>query len=335
MLFRSTLALSLASWAVSQMAGPARTDFRLATGGIELAATLTVPEGPGPHPAVLLLSGSGPSTRQNLEKFSDQINDVGFATLVFDKRGSGQSTGSWASASFDDSVRDAQAAIAWLTKDSRIDHRRIGIWGVSQAGWFIPAIVDRTPSLAFAIVLTGGGATPRDVEMFMHEAALDRANVSPEDRSKARQMLNAYFDWLGTGTSRQGVVDLIESARKELWYSAVTLDGVLPSDAGRHNWEWVATFDPMPLIERMTLPTLVVLGASDQMGSPDSAERRWRSGLTRAGNTRAQVVMIEGMGHAASIGSSHTEGGAVMPAYTAVVSRFLEAFRKDTPQRAE
>src|SRR6185369_9290997 len=124
-------------------------------------------------------------------------------------------------------------AIAVLQQDSRIDRRRVGVWGVSQAGWFIPALAARTPSLAFAIVLTGGGATPREVEMFMHEASLERANVDPAGRAQAREMLKAYFDWLGSGRDRQGVVDLITKAKTQPWYQAVAIDGVMPSDEGR------------------------------------------------------------------------------------------------------
>jgi hypothetical protein len=96
-------------------ASPARaqssTDLKIPVRGAVLAATLTLPAGTGPHPGVVLLAGSGPSTR--------------------------------------------------------------------------------TPSLAFAIILTGGGATPREVEMFMQEVSLERANVDAQGRVQAREMLEA------------------------------------------------------------------------------------------------------------------------------------------------
>ena len=298
-------------------------DQKVSVRGAVLAATITVPTGKGPYPGVVLLSGSGPSTRSSLKKFSDQLNAEGFATLVFDKRGSGESTGSWTSASFEDNVADAAAAVALLQQDPRIDSRRVGVWGVSQAGWFIPALAARTPSLAFAIVLTGGGATPREVEMFMHEASLERANVDAAGRAEARDMLSAYFAWLGTGRDRQSVVDRITRAKTQPWYRAVAIDGVLPSDEGRPNWEWVARYDPIPDIAKMTMPTLVLLGGDDQMGSPTVAAERWKAGLSKAGNSRATVLIVPGMGHAATIGSAHAQGGAIMPEYSKAVSAFL------------
>lgn len=321
------LIIAVLLWNVPQEPSVTSIDISIEADSIELAATLTLPSGAGPHPAVVMLGGSGPSTREDLRKFSDLFTTQGFATLVYDKRGSGQSTGSWATASFDDNVQDARAAIAILENDPRVDQTRIGVWGVSQAGWFVPILADRTPSLAFAIVLTGGGSTPREVEMFMYDEQLDRANVTAEQRSQARRLLEAYFAWLGSGSDHDGVLALIDQARAEPWYAAVALDGVMPSAENRPNWEWVANFDPLPFIEKMALPTLVVLGAEDRMGPTPTAVERWRSGLARAGHDVSQVVVIDGMGHAASIGAHHAPGSGVMPEYATTVAAFLKAFR--------
>jgi alpha-beta hydrolase superfamily lysophospholipase len=302
-------------------------DLTIASGDVTLAATLTLPAGSGRHPAAVLLAGSGPSTRQNLRRFSDHLNALGVATLVYDKRGSGQSTGSWTTASFDDAVADAQAAVATLQKHPRVDAARVGVWGVSQAGWFIPVLVDRTPSLAFAIVLTGGGSTPREVELFMHRAALDRAGISGAERADAERLLAGYFDWLGTGRGREQLVAAMAEARKTRWYPAISLDAVMPSDRNRPAWEWVATFDPLPYIERMRLPTLVLLGSADQMGSTAAARERWLAGFARAANDRGRVIVIEGMGHAASVGAAHQPGGAMMPEYTSAVAAFIASLK--------
>lgn len=301
-------------------------DVNIPVRGATLAATISYPAGPGPHPAVVMLSGSGPSTRDTLRKFAEPMRQLGFATLVFDKRGVGESTGSWTSASFDDNVADAAAAMDALKRAPRIDGSRVGVWGVSQAGWFIPALAARRADLAFAIVLTGGGTPPRDVEMFMHEQALDSANIAAPDRAKAIALLNAYFDWLGTGRDRQRVVDLITAAKGSRWYAPVAIDGVMPSEAGRSNWEWVALYDPARDIARMKVPTLVILGGDDRMGSPSGAAQRWKAGLQAAGNTEARVEIVQGMGHAATIGANHDQGSAVMPAYLELVSRFLSRF---------
>jgi pimeloyl-ACP methyl ester carboxylesterase len=101
----------------------------------------------------------------------------------------------------------------------------------------------------------------------------------------------------------------------------------MPSEANRPNWEWVARFDPMPHIAKMTLPVLVLLGEADSMGSTEVAARRWRDGLARAGKARARVLVIRGMGHAATIGPNHQHGGATIPAYFTEVEKFLSALK--------
>jgi pimeloyl-ACP methyl ester carboxylesterase len=270
----SALLLILGLTSSVNLSQPAQSDLRIAVDGAELAATLTVPAGDHRHPAVLLLAGSGPSTRQGLRRFADHFTRLGFATLVFDKRGSGQSTGSWTTASLADMVADAKAAIAVLQEDPRIDPARIGVWGVSQAGWFVPVLAEQTPTLAFAMVLTGGGATPQE------------------------------------GTP---------------WLAALGIEGVMPSDANRPSWEWVARFDPAPYIARMRVPTLVLLGAEDLMGSPTVAAERWTQGLAAANNTKSFVEIVPGMGHAATIGSQHEQGGATLPDYFSAVERFVRA----------
>jgi len=302
-------------------------EIRITSSGVELAATLTLPAGDGPHPAAVLLAGSGPSTRGDLLRFCEHLNSLDVATLVYDKRGCGQSSGSWTTASLDDVVADARSAFGVLRGHPRVDPDRIGVWGVSQAGWFIPVLAERTPELAFAIVLTGGGSTPREVELFMHRAALERIGATDAERAEAEGLLAMYFDWLGTGQEHEELVAAMTEARTTRWYSVLSLDRVMPSEQDRPKWEWVASFDPLPYIEKMHLPTLVLLGGADPMGSTPAALERWQAGLERARNPRARVVVIEGMGHAAALGPHHQKDAPLMSGYLAEVAAFSASLR--------
>jgi hypothetical protein len=63
-------------------------------GEVKLAGTLFVPLKKGTHPAVVFFHGSGPQTRDSyLRFFADLFAQHGVATLIFDKRGTGASTG--------------------------------------------------------------------------------------------------------------------------------------------------------------------------------------------------------------------------------------------------
>ena len=70
--------------------------------GIRLAGTLTIPASDGPHPAVALLTGSGPQDRDETVfghrpflVLADYLSRRGIVVLRFDDRGIGQSTGNF------------------------------------------------------------------------------------------------------------------------------------------------------------------------------------------------------------------------------------------------
>ena len=71
-------------------------------GPVTLSGTLLLPESRGPHPAIVLAHGSGAQDRNgylaNIRFMADHLARHGIAVLTFDKRGSGRSTGDWASA---------------------------------------------------------------------------------------------------------------------------------------------------------------------------------------------------------------------------------------------
>ena len=83
------------------------------------------------------------------------------ATLCFDKRGVGQSTGTFvfvgakdSIAVFDDLAGDMAAGVAFLRTRPEIDAKRIGLAGVSQAGWIMP-LAARKAQPAFMVLMVG------------------------------------------------------------------------------------------------------------------------------------------------------------------------------------
>lgn len=133
-----------------------KEDVRFRNGDVTLAGTLTLPPGPGPFPAIVLLHGSGPVTRDVVlaEYFASQ----GIATLAYDKRGTGESGGTYRhdvdAQEFERLAGDAAAAVAFARGRGEIDLRRVGLWGISQAGW-IAAIVARSPDVSFSVLVSG------------------------------------------------------------------------------------------------------------------------------------------------------------------------------------
>ena len=133
-----------------------KEDVRFRNGDVTLAGSLTLPPGRGPFPAIVFLHGSGPITRDVVlaEYFATQ----GIATLAYDKRGTGASGGTYThdvdAQEFERLAGDALAAVAFARGRAEVDPGRVGLWGISQAGW-IAAIVARSPNVAFSVLVSG------------------------------------------------------------------------------------------------------------------------------------------------------------------------------------
>ena len=151
---------------------PARAlEVRFSGGGATLAGTLTLPPGPGPHPAVAWVHGSGPTPRAYLPDLQALLLRHGVAVLAYDKRGIGQSGGSYPGESatepaIDILARDAAAAVRFLAGRPEIDRTRVGLAGHSQAGWIIPVAASREPAARFVVIFSGPAVTADENDLF-------------------------------------------------------------------------------------------------------------------------------------------------------------------------
>lgn len=124
-----------------------------------------------PHSAVVLGHGSGPKTIRDLDGLASRVLDLGLAVLRYDKRGTGKSEGRFVPSSTsevnvaipDYYAEDMAAAVRFLRANPKIDARRVGLMGESQAGWVIPPAAVRADSIAFVILLSGPVMPLRDV----------------------------------------------------------------------------------------------------------------------------------------------------------------------------
>jgi uncharacterized protein len=192
----------LCAGAATAQTPPSERDVTFANGAIELQGTLMLPAGTGPHPAIVFLHGSGPATRAGARSYALEFAKLGVASLFFDKRGSGKSGGSWTNASLDDLAADAIAAVQFVKAQPGIDATRIGFWGVSQAGWVATVAASRSRDVAFLMIISGGGASPLEPEMFSYTQAFERAGLSAEEKAEAFSVLDDYFRYLATGENR-------------------------------------------------------------------------------------------------------------------------------------
>jgi len=130
-------------------------------GDVRLSYRLDLPERTGPVGAVVFGHGSGTQTKDSCRFLAHRFLARGMATLCFDKRGVGQSTGMFVFVGardsipvFDDLASDMAAGVAFLRTRPEIDAKRIGLAGVSQAGWIIPIAAQKARP-AFMVLMVG------------------------------------------------------------------------------------------------------------------------------------------------------------------------------------
>ena len=157
-----TLALLGACQADSPSRPSAVSGGTFPSGDIRLGYTLDLPSGAGPFPAIVFGHGSGRATRDEARGLALRLVAAGFAVLRYDKRGVGESTGVYEGVGVGNSTRmlglladDMAAGVAFLRTRPEIDPRRIGLMGVSQAGWIIPLAAQRAPNVAFMVLVVG------------------------------------------------------------------------------------------------------------------------------------------------------------------------------------
>ena len=146
-------------------------EVRFTSGTAVLSGTLTLPAGPGRHPAVAFVHGSGSTERAYLPDLQALLVRNGVAVLAYDKRGIGQSSGFYPGESptagaIDVLARDAAAAARFLRSQPEIDPARVGLAGHSQAGWIMPLAGSRDPAIRFLVVFSGPAVTADENDLY-------------------------------------------------------------------------------------------------------------------------------------------------------------------------
>jgi fermentation-respiration switch protein FrsA (DUF1100 family) len=121
--------------------------------GIRCAAWLTLPTGPGPHPAVVLVHGLGATHDMMLPQYEQHFAAAGIATLAFDYRNTGASDGQPRQhISTREQCYDVAASLEHLKSRPEIDSERIGLWGTSLGGMNVIRVAAARDDVAVAVV---------------------------------------------------------------------------------------------------------------------------------------------------------------------------------------
>ena len=265
--------------------------YENAAAGITLAGTLTMPSSQGPHPAVVLISGSGAQDRDEALMghkpfllLADHLTRRGIAVLRYDDRGVGGSGGNTMRATLQDNATDVEAAITFLKTRSEIDAARIGLIGHSEGGWVSPLVAMTSDDVTFIVMLAGPGVTAENLLYAQQEALLKQAGVSSDYIEGNAMISKEVFDILredddpeavnaelmrrvevlkenATSAQRSGIEQVMTSISPEQWEQQIRTMAT-PWFRGLLN------YDPTEALHELDVPVLALIGELDLQVPP-------------------------------------------------------------------
>lgn len=237
-------------------------EVRFRNGDVELVGSLYLPPGPGPHPGIVVVHGSGPQGREMLEyrSWGDYFARLGLATLVYDKRGVGASGGDYQrDSAFTALTGDALGAVQLLRDRAEVDPNRVGINGASQAGW-IAYRAARDPRVAFLALLVPPSVSVAEQEIIRVRAQLRQEGYSEEAVAQAVAHTRLLLAVAGTGLGWSGLAESTAEIADEPWAESVHRPDALED---LRWWRDHAAVDPRPDLAALRVPLFAVFSAGD------------------------------------------------------------------------
>lgn len=278
----------------------------------KLAGTLLMPATAGPHPAIILLHGSGPLTRHRFGPYPHFFTSLGFAVLIYDKRGTGASTGLRMDASTgtamkpafypDDLAQDALAAFHFLQQRKDVDPKRIGFWGSSEGGMLATNVASRSKHVAFAINSSGFMEPLWETLHWQVRAILGAAGASAAEIDRQQSFVDLWMRVARTGRGwaefKKREKEIVETDGSWIFQSRGPFTSL---EQLRWDWDHVLTFDPLAGLEQVTCPVLGVFGELDTATPAARTAENMRRVLTRAGHGDFTIKIFPNAGHSLSV----------------------------------
>ena len=274
--------------------------------GVTLAGTLTVPQGKGPFPAVVLISGSGPQDRDEtlfghkpFAVLADHLSRRGIAVLRYDDRGVGRSTGDHGSATSADFATDANAAIRYLLGRPEIDARSIGFVGHSEGAMVGPIAATANDRVAFLVLLAGPGTRADQLLISQRRLIGLSQGMTSEQLDRAepvvRDLFRAVRDAPDSTTATDRVRALLtDDALARLGVTSAQRDLVASQLSG----PWIRYFlryDPASVLSRIRVPVLALNGSLDRQVPAAENLAAIRAALAK--NPSVTVRELPGLNH--------------------------------------
>jgi pimeloyl-ACP methyl ester carboxylesterase len=285
--------------------------FTKKAAAVKLAGTLTLPRSKGPHPAAILLQGSGPHGRDEMVCYhrpflvlADYLTRNGIAILRYDKRGTNHSTGDYGKATIHDFASDASAAVEYLKTRREIDSSGIGLIGHSEGGTVAQIVAADPSDVAFIVSIAGPGISGCENIILQDLASAKTKGATDQELELIRQVVEQYYrvplaeknNDVARKKMQKIYDDMTDEQRhayrylKDGWTNQI--DNCLsPGCRSAHE------FDPRPILMKVKCPVLAINGALDIQVPPKENLDGIEEALKAGGNSNFTVKELPGLNH--------------------------------------
>ena len=294
--------------------------------GDMLAGTLYLPQGGGPHPALVMIQGSGPTDRTNFDYFppiAEHFASHGIAVLCYDKPGEGSSGGNWHAQTLRDRAHEVLAAHAYLRGRPEINPKAVGLYGFSQGGWVAPLAASLSPDVAFVVPVSGPGIPPglQDAYGIANRGAT--WGFTEAQIADALALYQTFREAARRGEPYAVVSSMIKAAGSPVFdrYMSYLDESSWQFFSGKDAVTGLPAvdYDPQAALRKVQCPLLGIFGEVDDLVPASASAAIYRRELSASGNADFLTKVFRSADHRIKV------NGELAPGYLDLMTDWIRA----------
>ena len=297
-------------------------EVRFANGDVTLAGTLFLPSSGNKHPAIVYIAGSGDTTRGDGSFLADRLARSSIATLAYDKRGTGQSTGDWHEGGFDALAEDAIAALRLLQSRRDIDVDRTGFVCQSQGCWVAPIALRRAAPAHFLIAQSGPGVSVAAEDLDYYRVTLRSQGFGESEIKEAFELVTTDQRVSLGKASWADLQQAIDRFRARAWFKSLGYEPAPLTAPIRTFDRHALAYDPVADIDAIRIPSLWIYGDADTIIPVQDSIAAIRRA---ASQPKPEIIVLPKAGHSFTV--SDTAIPQLAQGYPEVVVRWIQGLR--------
>lgn len=251
-----------------------------------------------PIPYVILVHRSGWEDRETAwyHSLAYILASKGIGVLLYDKRGTGKSTGNFSQADFNDFADDAASAFNYLKTRNDLNFGKIGLLGASQGGWVVPLAANKVSNCGFAILVVGPAVSLYEQDIHRVQYTLKDEGYSKESIDSALRYSRLFFKYIQSNKAKdwEAVQKNASEIKGQKWIDYLDIPQSKTGDDVL--WWRKNKYDPKEALSTIKCPVLSILGDKDVLVPPAENIGKMESYLTKASVTH-QIVTVKDCGH--------------------------------------